>query len=475
MIYVILLEENKWYVGFTNRESGVRLKEHINGKEKGGSGWCDKYQPIKVIEFRDGTTNDETIITLRYMRKYSWENVRGAKWLKLKINKPEELHNMPTITDTEYFNNPSNFIIEAKWTCAIDNINLVNNNHEKIKLNKYYCECCEFSAKSEADHKTHIITIAHLNNYKIKNPEKIITEVNKNVPIKVKHKKEYFCTFCDFHTKTKTNYTIHMQTLKHIENAKDDICNCEYCNSYIMKSALANHYSICYCKKLINDTIIKTTNNVEDRMNKEFAIKILKLEKNHTNILYSKKKKLTGVMQDEVCKLRSENCDLAKKLEIQTSKEKDKINELKLENNLLARKYDLLISETQELQTNYDSLVNEKQGNKIVKTPPNKEDDICKQLKNSEPVKMDTNEMQMPIAREKYEDDYVCCKKVIKNLKAKICKLRAKNSKLKIEHQGETITWQNNYINIIKEHALEIANLQNNFNKIINAQQTTRQ
>lgn len=87
MIYVLLLEKNKWYIGYTERKDGERFDEHFSGQ---GSVWTQLYKPIQVMEWRDGTMEDENRVTLEYMNKYGWWNVRGGKWCSVKMTHPPD-------------------------------------------------------------------------------------------------------------------------------------------------------------------------------------------------------------------------------------------------------------------------------------------------------------------------------------------------------------------------------------------------
>ena len=86
-IYILQLEKDKYYVGFTERKDGDRFIEHFSGK---GSSWTKLYKPIQVIEWRVGTLEDEDSVTLEMMNKYGWWNVRGGKWCKVVMEKPPE-------------------------------------------------------------------------------------------------------------------------------------------------------------------------------------------------------------------------------------------------------------------------------------------------------------------------------------------------------------------------------------------------
>lgn len=85
MIYILLLEENKWYIGYTDRKNGDRFQEHFSGN---GSKWTQLYKPIQVMEWREGTLEEENKITLEYMEKYGWWNVRGGSYCQVEMTKP---------------------------------------------------------------------------------------------------------------------------------------------------------------------------------------------------------------------------------------------------------------------------------------------------------------------------------------------------------------------------------------------------
>ena len=90
-IYVLELEEDKYYIGQT-KDVNLRFEQHLKGKLS--SEWTKKYKPLRIIEII--TTNFtkiseaislENSITVKYMRKYGWENVRGGDYCTLNIEK----------------------------------------------------------------------------------------------------------------------------------------------------------------------------------------------------------------------------------------------------------------------------------------------------------------------------------------------------------------------------------------------------
>ncbi|KAJ3318959.1 hypothetical protein HDV06_006774 [Boothiomyces sp. JEL0866] len=82
MIYVLLLEKRKIYVGYTARPVGDRFIEHFNYS---GSRWTTLYRPLQVLEVHEGEMQEENEMTLKMMDKYGWWNVRGGSWCQVDI------------------------------------------------------------------------------------------------------------------------------------------------------------------------------------------------------------------------------------------------------------------------------------------------------------------------------------------------------------------------------------------------------
>jgi len=84
MIYILRLESEKYYIGYTENISNRILSHFTNG----GSSWTKKYKPIEIIDTFEGDKIKEKEITIQYMKKYGWENVRGAGWCAINQKKP---------------------------------------------------------------------------------------------------------------------------------------------------------------------------------------------------------------------------------------------------------------------------------------------------------------------------------------------------------------------------------------------------
>jgi hypothetical protein len=82
-IYVLQLENGKYYVGKTSKHICERYQEHMKGE---GSAWTRKYRPVCVLEEFNGVTDfDEDKITKMYMSEYGIENVRGGAYCRMEM------------------------------------------------------------------------------------------------------------------------------------------------------------------------------------------------------------------------------------------------------------------------------------------------------------------------------------------------------------------------------------------------------
>ena len=85
-IYIINLEEGKYYIGKTNNPQ-FRLNAHFNSS---GSEWTKKYKPIKIIKIIPNCDDyDEDKYTIKYMDKYGINNVRGGAFVSIQLSDDE--------------------------------------------------------------------------------------------------------------------------------------------------------------------------------------------------------------------------------------------------------------------------------------------------------------------------------------------------------------------------------------------------
>jgi len=77
-IYILKLNDNKYYIGKTNRPVNDRYQEHIEGN---GSFWTKKYKPLYVIkQINNSSPFDEDRYVKEYMAMYGIDNVRGGSY-----------------------------------------------------------------------------------------------------------------------------------------------------------------------------------------------------------------------------------------------------------------------------------------------------------------------------------------------------------------------------------------------------------
>jgi cellular nucleic acid-binding protein len=82
-IYIIKLEDNKYYVGKTNNLER-RKQEHIDGN---ASAWTNKYKPIAIEKIiPNASPFDEDKYTKEYMAKFGIDNVRGGSYAQINLN-----------------------------------------------------------------------------------------------------------------------------------------------------------------------------------------------------------------------------------------------------------------------------------------------------------------------------------------------------------------------------------------------------
>lgn len=101
-IYVLALENNKYYIGKTNNPQ-FRLESHFTAN---GSEWTKLYKPLSVLKIIPDCDNyDEDKYTRIYMDKYGIDNVRGGSFVSVVLpqNTIEHLKQMSNGTNDKCF------------------------------------------------------------------------------------------------------------------------------------------------------------------------------------------------------------------------------------------------------------------------------------------------------------------------------------------------------------------------------------
>ena len=84
VVYAIQLKDNHFYVGWSENIED-RIVAHFMG---GGAEWTKKHPPEKILDVRPGNKLLEKLVTLEFMIKHGWENVRGGPWTACDLKSP---------------------------------------------------------------------------------------------------------------------------------------------------------------------------------------------------------------------------------------------------------------------------------------------------------------------------------------------------------------------------------------------------
>jgi predicted GIY-YIG superfamily endonuclease len=164
-IYVLLLVNNKYYVGKTKNPE-FRISSHFRSD---GSEWTKKYKPKKLLKmYKNCDSYDEDKITLKYMSKYGIENVRGGSFCKLYLNR----ENKNTIEQMLKGTNDQCFKCGEKGHFANDcNNNTDSNDEEDIdNLKKEILqECKKYNNILDGNDLVYIFNKVGINYIKIQN------------------------------------------------------------------------------------------------------------------------------------------------------------------------------------------------------------------------------------------------------------------------------------------------------------------
>jgi hypothetical protein len=83
-IYILKLNDNKYYIGKTNRHVNDRYQEHLEGN---GSFWTKKYKPLSIVkQINNSSPFDEDRYVKEYMSIYGIDNVRGGSYNQEELN-----------------------------------------------------------------------------------------------------------------------------------------------------------------------------------------------------------------------------------------------------------------------------------------------------------------------------------------------------------------------------------------------------
>lgn len=97
IVYVLQLNDNCWYVGYT-RNLSSRMNAHFEGR---GSKWTQLHKPVAIAMTIKGTKNIERLVTLEMMKIRGTSKVRGARWCST-VSEPRVNQNMLDFITVRY-------------------------------------------------------------------------------------------------------------------------------------------------------------------------------------------------------------------------------------------------------------------------------------------------------------------------------------------------------------------------------------
>ena len=83
-VYMLGLKDNIFYEGWSENIED-RIVAHFSGD---GAEWTKKHPPEKILDVRPGNKLLEKLVTLEFMIKHGWENVRGGPWTACDLKSP---------------------------------------------------------------------------------------------------------------------------------------------------------------------------------------------------------------------------------------------------------------------------------------------------------------------------------------------------------------------------------------------------
>ena len=144
-IYILKLNDNKFYIGKTNRTVKERYQEHLEGI---GSFWTKKYKPLSVIkQIENSSPFEEDRYVKEYMAIYGIDNVRGGSYNQEELNGEiiKFLRNELRTSNNECYKcgSTGHFVSECDYISIddyiqffIDNFNSINYLDEEIRYLK---------------------------------------------------------------------------------------------------------------------------------------------------------------------------------------------------------------------------------------------------------------------------------------------------------------------------------------------------
>ena len=251
-IYVLQLENNKFYVGKTENPQ-FRLNNHFNFN---GSAWTKKYKPLNVMKLIPDCNNfDEDKYTKIYMSKKGINNVRGGTYCKINLDNDiiellkKEINgamdccyicgsnqHFANVCDNNHDNNYDNIIVD-KLTKQLNTISFKNFIPAKKFEGEKFGYLFKYADKGLGYYKDEDISP--------------ITASNKDTCFRC-HRIGHFANKC---YATKDIYGNYIHDEDSDEDSDEELIEvwcCSYCNKEFETEKGAKYHERFYCKKKYN-------------------------------------------------------------------------------------------------------------------------------------------------------------------------------------------------------------------------------